>query len=266
MAEISTIAISNTKTPILDFSANINPLGLPEQVKQAVTNSLDVCAHYPDPYCRELTAALSNHYDICREHIICGNGAADLITRFTLAQKPKNALLLAPTFSGYEHALNLVDCHMTYLNLQAETDFSLTTELFYSEMLSTLTPNLDVLFLCNPNNPTGQVISTSVLKEILNTCKQHGITLFLDECFLPFVTDNSTQSLLPDVQHIPIYFYCELLQNNMPWQDFVLVLAYVPTKSYYNKCSIAVSLGVYPYLHSMRGLRHYNVMIIGHKV
>ena len=188
----------DTKTPILDFSANINPLGLPEQVKQAVTNSLDVCAHYPDPYCRELTAALSNHYDICREHIICGNGAADLITRFTLAQKPKHALLLAPTFSGYEHALNLVDCHMTYLNLQAETDFSLTTELFYSEMLSTLTPNLDVLFLCNPNNPTGQVISTSVLKEILNTCKQHGITLFLDECFLPFVTDNSTQSLLPE--------------------------------------------------------------------
>ena len=90
----------DTKTPILDFSANINPLGLPEQVKQAVTNSLDVCAHYPDPYCRELTAALSNHYDICREHIICGNGAADLITRFTLAQKPKNALLLAPTFQG----------------------------------------------------------------------------------------------------------------------------------------------------------------------
>ena len=158
----------DTKTPILDFSANINPLGLPEQVKQAVTNSLDVCAHYPDPYCRELTAALSNHYDICREHIICGNGAADLITRFTLAQKPKNALLLAPTFSGYEHALNLVDCHMTYLNLQAETDFSLTTELFYSEMLSTLTSNLDVLFLCNPNNHTGQVIPTNLLKKILN--------------------------------------------------------------------------------------------------
>ena len=158
----------DTKTPILDFSANINPLGLPEQVKQAVINSLDVCAHYPDPYCRELTAALSNHYHICQEHIICGNGAADLITRFALAQKPKNALLLAPTFSEYEHALTLVDCHITYLTLQAETDFSLTTEMFSEEILSALTPNLDVLFLCNPNNPTGQVISTSVLKEILN--------------------------------------------------------------------------------------------------
>ena len=158
----------DTKTPILDFSANINPLGLPERVKQAVTNSLDVCAHYPDPYCRKLTATLSDHYHINREHVICGNGAADLITRFALAQKPKNALLLAPTFSEYEHALNLVDCTITYLNLQAETDFSLTTELFYAEMLSTLTPNLDVLFLCNPNNPTGQVISTNLLKKILN--------------------------------------------------------------------------------------------------
>ena len=87
-----------TQMPILDFSANINPLGLPEQVKQAVINSLDVCVHYPDPYCRELTTALSNHYHICQDHIICGNGAADLITRFALAQKPKQALLLAPTF------------------------------------------------------------------------------------------------------------------------------------------------------------------------
>ncbi|MFR1214081.1 MAG: hypothetical protein ACLSCV_04385 [Acutalibacteraceae bacterium] len=50
----------DSKTPILDFSANINPLGLPDQVKQAVINSLSVCAHYPDPYCRELTAALSD--------------------------------------------------------------------------------------------------------------------------------------------------------------------------------------------------------------
>ena len=188
----------DTKTPILDFSANINPMGLPEQIKQAVINSLTVCAHYPDPYCRELTAALSDHYHINREHIICGNGAADLITRFALAQKPKNALLLAPTFSEYEHALTLVDCTITYLNLQAETDFSLTTELFYEEMLSALTPNLDVLFLCNPNNPTGQVIPTNLLKKILNVCKQYHITLFLDECFLPFVTDNSTQSLLPE--------------------------------------------------------------------
>ena len=192
------VCILGNQMPILDFTAIINPLGLPEQVKQAVINSLDVCVHYPDPYCRELTTALSNHYHICQDHIICGNGAADLITRFALAQKPKQALLLAPTFSEYEHALNLVDCHITYLNLQAGTDFSLTTELFYEEMLSTLTPNPDVLFLCNPNNPTGQVIPTNLLKEILNVCKQHGITLFLDECFLPFVTDNSTQSLLPE--------------------------------------------------------------------
>lgn len=191
----------DTKTPILDFSANINPLGLPPQVKQAVIQSLDVCAHYPDPYCRELTAALSNHYHICKEHIICGNGAADLITRFTLAQKPKNALLLAPTFSEYEHALNLVNSHITYMTLQAKTDFSVT-----EEILSKLTPNVDVLFLCNPNNPTGQVIQTSVLKEILNACKHHGTTLFLDECFLPFVNDNSTQSLLSECATYPNLF------------------------------------------------------------
>ena len=69
-----------------------------------------------------------------------------------------------------------------------------------------------------------------------------ALLYFLDECFLPFVTDNSTQSLLPECAAYSNLFLLRALQNNMPWQDFVLVLAYVPTKFYYNKCSIAVSL------------------------
>lgn len=184
--------LPNTNKTVLDFSANINPLGLPPQVHDAVVQSLDLCAHYPDPYCRDLTKAIARHHTINPAHILCGNGAADIIMRFTLAQKPKQALLLAPTFSEYEHALQQVNCNTHYFYLEPKSQFAVTDTL-----LSALTPDLDVLFLCNPNNPTGQIIETELLEQILKTCKQHNIILFMDECFLPFVTNHSTQSMLP---------------------------------------------------------------------
>ena len=62
-----------------DFSANINPLGTPEAVQQAVINSLPLLFQYPDPYCRELVAAIARHEGVNEDTILCGNGAAELI-------------------------------------------------------------------------------------------------------------------------------------------------------------------------------------------
>ena len=64
---------------ILDFSANINPLGMPESVRQAVMTSLSAAEHYPDPECRKLKQALARHHGIKTESLICGNGGAELI-------------------------------------------------------------------------------------------------------------------------------------------------------------------------------------------
>ena len=83
----------------LDLSANINPLGTPASVIKAAEEALARSDLYPDPYCRGLTAAISAYEDIPREHILCGNGASELIYSFCAAERPKTALEFAPTFS-----------------------------------------------------------------------------------------------------------------------------------------------------------------------
>src|SRR5699024_12046941 len=87
---------------IIDFSANINPLGLPQSVKEALGNAMDAFSHYPDPICRELVKELAESEQVRQEHILCGNGAADLIFRAVWAMRPRSALIAVPTFSEYE--------------------------------------------------------------------------------------------------------------------------------------------------------------------
>ncbi|QAT42909.1 threonine-phosphate decarboxylase CobD [Aminipila luticellarii] len=167
---------------ILDFSANINPKGLPEKVKKAIIDGLDSCVHYPDPLCRRLIAAISEFEGVDKECILCGNGAADIVFRLALALKPKKALVLAPTFAEYETALNTVDCHTKHYELSAEQDFALN-----EDYLNALDSSYDVVFLCNPNNPTGQLMTKELLEKILLKCTEHHIMMVLDECFIEFV-------------------------------------------------------------------------------
>ncbi|MEG0662729.1 MAG: threonine-phosphate decarboxylase, partial [Anaerovoracaceae bacterium] len=70
---------------ILDFSANINPLGIPKGVKEVLMDNVDQCVHYPDPLCRELRGAISTAEGINPDWFVFGNGAADLIFRLVLA-------------------------------------------------------------------------------------------------------------------------------------------------------------------------------------
>ena len=96
----------------LDFSANVSPLGVPEAVACAIGEAAFQADQYPDPLCRALTAALSQTEAVPKAWILCGNGAADLIFRLALAEKPKHALVLAPTFAEYAAALETVDCEI----------------------------------------------------------------------------------------------------------------------------------------------------------
>ena len=181
----------------LDVSVNINPFGLPESVREALHQSIDEFATYPDDTCsrlrQEIARGLSKQAQISAEDILCGNGAADLIYRFALAKKAKHAIVLAPTFSEYEQALQLVGTKVTLYMLKKETNFSVTTEL-----LSLLTSDVDVLFLCNPNNPVGNVIEMPLLLQILKHCKKNEITLMVDECFLEFTMCYEANTLITE--------------------------------------------------------------------
>ena len=90
---------------LVDFSANLNPLGMPQAVKDALCRDVDSYQNYPDPQCRQLRRAIGSYYGVPDDWIVCGNGAADVIWRLVLARKPRRALLPAPTFSEYAEAL-----------------------------------------------------------------------------------------------------------------------------------------------------------------
>lgn len=176
---------------IVDFSANINPLGMPERVKDAVIKSAYLWEKYPDPQCRELRKILSRAENIPIENIVIGNGADDLIYRIFYSFKPKKAIICQPTFGEYEKAAEETECTVCRHFLKEENDFKLT-----SDILKMLTPDADILFLCSPNNPTGQLIPIELLKRISEKCMENNILFVFDQCFMEFAENGETYSLI----------------------------------------------------------------------
>ena len=176
----------------LDFSANVSPLGLPEGVAKAITAALPTADRYPDPLCRELRAKLALHEGVPADHILCGNGAADLIFRLVWAKKPRRALVTAPTFAEYAAALETVGCTVERFVLQAEDDFTVP-----EAFLSAIDDRVDLVFLCQPNNPTGQLTPPDLVARILQRCTACGALLVLDECFLDFLPDHALLTAKP---------------------------------------------------------------------
>ncbi len=174
----------------LDFSANCNPLGVPKSVPRAVGQAARLAEGYPDPLCRRLGTALSEKLGIGPEHILFGNGAADLIFRLAHAEKPNMAVVTAPTFAEYELALKTAGCDVAHYTLMKAKDFSVTETILHQ-----ITPKTDMLFICNPNNPTGRTVDPGLMAEILAACKKNGTLLVVDECFNAFLDRPEKHSL-----------------------------------------------------------------------
>lgn len=186
----------------LDFSANVSPLGLPAGVAAAITNALPTADRYPDPLCRQLRAALAGAEGVPADWILCGNGAADLIFRLALAVRPRCALLPAPTFAEYEAALQTVGCAVQRVFLREENEFAVT-----EEFIDAVTPETDIVFLCQPNNPTGQVTPPALVERLVRRCAECGAVLVVDECFLDFLPDRdawTAKQLLRDAPQLVI--------------------------------------------------------------
>ena len=196
----------------IDFSVNTNPLGLPESVKSVLKNSFEFCEKYPDQNCTELRLKLANStlikqkissselQSISPDFIFIGNGASELISLAVRAISPKNALLLAPSFLGYERALKICDCQIHYHNLKHEKKFLLDEEFFSS--IEKFSP--DMIFLCNPNNPTGKMIEFNLLEKIVSICEEKCIFLVIDECFIDFTSsaENSVLRFVTQNSHL----------------------------------------------------------------
>ena len=185
----------------LDFSVNLNPLGMPPAVREALIAGVDSYAGYPDPHCRALRTALGRALGVEPWQLLCGNGAADLIIRLCLARKSEKVLLCAPTFSEYEKAALLAGAQVKKFILREENDFALGGEIL-GELAGAGAP--DMFFLCNPNNPTGQLTCPALIGQIAAVCERRGTLFVLDECFLPFTGAPSARPLLNAHPHLVI--------------------------------------------------------------
>ena len=180
----------------LDFSASVSPLGLPEGVRAAVINALQTADRYPDPLCRRLRAALSAYHHVPAENIVCGSGASDLIYRLCRTLRPERAAVFVPGFSEYALALRELGANVTEIPLPA--DFHLT-----KKELTQIPHDCELVFLCNPNNPTGLLTERETLLALLNRCRERGAVLCVDECFLDFCENAGAYTLLPQLQVNP---------------------------------------------------------------
>ena len=180
----------------LDFSSNISPFGLPAGVRAAMERAMDGADRYPDPLCRKLRGAIAEAEGVDAAWCLCGSGAADLIYRAVLAKRPRRALITAPTFAEYQAALELVSCRVERYALDAENGFLLD-----QGFLRAITPDTDMVFLCEPNNPTGRTTPRELLTAVLERCREVGALLVADECFGDFLDDPAAHTLkgyLPD--------------------------------------------------------------------
>ena len=181
------------KENIILFGANVNPLGLSGQVKKDLAKHLDIISSYPDRDYTDLKKAIAAYTNTSPEHIVVGNGSTELISLLISQRAPKKALLLGPTYSEYARELNLVGGTLEYYNLKEEQDFKLDI----SDLTDALKSDIDLLIICNPNNPTSSAISTSDIRELLSVCRSLGIFVMIDETYIEFAPEGAALSAVP---------------------------------------------------------------------
>jgi len=172
---------------ILDFSANINPLGPSPRAMASIIDNFSLLQHYPDPDYGRLRNELSRYLNIASDHIIVGNGATELIYLFFRSMRPQKVLIPVPAFSEYERAARLAGCEICYLPLKEEESFKLSFQ-----RLAQSLEGMNALVLCNPNNPTGAVLLREEVEEIVRFCNCRQIFVFIDEAFMEFVDDGAS--------------------------------------------------------------------------
>ena len=165
----------------LDFSVNVNPLGIPKGVEDAMHQAVVLCQQYPDIRALELKEAVAKQLAVPKEYLLFGNGASEVFMGIMHTIKPRKVLIPIPSFYGYQYVTEAVESEIKYLFLEKENSF------FPGEkLLEALTEGIDILFLANPNNPTGKLLERDYLREVLAICREKGIYVVLDECFISF--------------------------------------------------------------------------------
>ncbi|MEM2759325.1 MAG: histidinol-phosphate transaminase [Nitrososphaerales archaeon] len=174
--------LRSIKENTIDFSTNVNPLGASQKVIAAVRKNINLISGYPDPDAKELKNAIAEYVELDRENVVVGNGSNELIHLFADAfvGKGDKVVIPMPTFFEYEFACDKNSANISYVELK---EFLLDSK----QMIDAIDKETKVLFICNPNNPSGMLAERGDVERILDHAYNNGTLVMLDECFIEFV-------------------------------------------------------------------------------
>ncbi|MFH1031539.1 MAG: histidinol-phosphate transaminase [Chloroflexota bacterium] len=186
-AELKKLGIS--PEDILDFSVSTNPFGPPPGIKEAI--NLASISHYPDSESTEFKLVLAKKLNVSEDNILIGNGSTELIRLVATAYfSPDDPVVIPqPTYGEYETACQIVGACVLRKIMSEETKFRLNV----AETVDLIRKRQPKgIFLCNPNNPTGQYLSREEVTKILSAARNSLV--ILDEAYIAF-TENMWSSL-----------------------------------------------------------------------
>ena len=187
-------------TALLDFSASINPLGMPDSARKALLDALETLTAYPDPNYTDLKNAIAAHHAVDPEWVLPGNGAAELLTWACRDLADYGSTdLITPAFADYDRALTAAGVHIHRCPLKSPDQPLLTASGLSFIAQSTLSCGI---LLNNPHNPTGQLLNAKEIKSTMLNHQNSGLVV-LDEAFMVFLPPERQQSLVPWIQDYP---------------------------------------------------------------
>lgn len=172
----------NIDRDLLDFSANLNPLGPPSWLKDALHDQNETITRYPDPSYSKSTLSIANYEGVEQDQVLLTNGGAEAIFLVAKYFENKKAVIVHPTFSEYERACKHYHIDVEDMFYEQESSFDLPISIIVEKL-----KEKDVIFLCRPNNPTGTVIAEEYLQLLLEEGKKTETYIVVDEAFVDFL-------------------------------------------------------------------------------
>ncbi|MEG0494728.1 MAG: histidinol-phosphate transaminase [Eubacterium sp.] len=183
---------------MLDFSININALGMPPELREKLIDAFDDLGKYPEITGDSARKKIATDIGMPEENVILGNGAIELIYLFARSIKLKSALIPVPTFNEYKRALVMNGWQNVHeMVIGFENGFTLDAEVLKKE-IERCKPQ--VIFICNPTNPTGKLYKKKFLTELMDTCDPK-IIWFIDESFIEFSGIETCMNLVRESEH-----------------------------------------------------------------
>jgi len=229
---------------VTDFSSLVNPLRVSKKIRAELRKNLKYLHNYPDPDAKRVRKRLAQYHGIDMETILCGNGSTGLIYLITRTLQPQRVLLPAPTFSEYERAISVAGnkerrAQVEYILLKREQKFRINPDEYTAVLQKGACSSLpfDMVFLCNPNNPTGMLMKKDAVLQIADAARETKSYLIVDEAYIDFCSD---ESVIKNIERNP----------------YLIVLRSL--SSFYALSGIRIGYGVFPE-HLLAGLKEQRV-------